>query len=255
MTAQEEAPAGCGFPRGTVLAFAGEASLHEAGLAYIGDPDRDRRGDLYVTADAIHVDSDPRRERRRFCLLFPPRPGHVYGDAAFGPVPRGWAHVAVASPIPSAAAAQPPVAFSGSIVCGSPVRTGVDEAAAGGPVRLRTRGWAWQPTATMSDPRLAGDYYISYDSDDYESDAVTSVGSGTWRIENDDGAWQGSFTNIKYPDSTTVVSSALVGEGAYRGLTAVWESTNLRPLACAWEVRGLILWGDVPAAPEAYSGK
>ncbi len=84
-----------------------------------------------------------------------------------------------------AAAAQPPVAFSGRIVCGEPVRTGVNESSAdGGPVRLRTRGWAWQPVATMSDPRLEGDYYIGYDSDDYESPTVTSVGTGTWRIEN-----------------------------------------------------------------------
>jgi hypothetical protein len=154
------------------------------------------------------------------------------------------------------AAAQPPVAFSGHIVCGSTVRTGVNESPAdGGPVRVRTRGWAWQPTATMSDPRLEGDYYVSYDSDDYESPTVTSVGSGTWRIENEEGAWLGSFTNIKYPDSTTIVSTALVGEGAYEGLTAVWESTNHRPLECAWDVRGLILEGDVPAAPEPYTGQ
>ena len=155
-----------------------------------------------------------------------------------------------------AEAAQAPVAFTGRIVCGDPVRTGVDEApAVGGPVRLRTRGWAWRPTATMSDPRLEGDYYISYDSDDYESSTVTSVGTGTWRIENKDGAWVGSFTNIKYPDSTTIVSTALVGEGADEGMTAVWESTNHRPLECAWAVRGLILEGDVPAAPEPYTGE
>ncbi len=155
-----------------------------------------------------------------------------------------------------AAAAQPPVTFSSRIVCAETVRTGVSESPAdGGPVRVRTRGWAWQPAATMSDPRLEGDYYISYDSDDYESPTVTSVGTGTWRIENGEGAWQGSFTNIKYPDSTTIVSTVLVGEGAYEGLTVVWESTNHRPLECAWAVRGLILEGDVPAAPEPYPGQ
>jgi hypothetical protein len=152
--------------------------------------------------------------------------------------------------------AQLPVAFSGRVVCGELVRTGRDESPKdGGPVRLTTRGWAWRPVATMSDPRLEGDYYISYDSNDYESVTVTSVGTGTWRIENGEGAWQGSFTNIKYPGSTTVVSTALVGEGAYEGLTAVWESTNHRPLECAWAVRGLILEGDVPAPPEPYTGK
>jgi hypothetical protein len=152
-------------------------------------------------------------------------------------------------------AAQPPVAFTGRIVCGDTMRTGVDEATSdGGPVRVRTRGWAWQPTATMSDSRLEGDYYISYDSDDYDSPTVTSVGTGTWRIENGEGAWQGSFTNINYPDSTTIVSTALVGEGGYDGLTAVWESTNHGPVECAWAVRGLILEGDVPTAPEPYTG-
>ena len=156
---------------------------------------------------------------------------------------------------PDAEAAQPPAAFTGRIVCGDTIRTGVDGSPVdGGPVRLTTRGWAWQPTATMSDPRLEGDYYISYDSDDYDSPTVTSVGTGTWRIENSEGAWQGSFTNIKYPESTTIVSTVLVGEGAYDGLTAVWESTNHRPLECAWAVRGLILEGHVPAAPEPYMG-
>ena len=148
------------------------------------------------------------------------------------------------------------MAFTGRIVCGPSVRTGVDETPTdGGPVRLRVRGWASQPTATMSDPRLEGDYYISYDQDDYESSIVTSVGTGTWRIENEEGAWQGSFTNIKYPDSTTIVSTALVGEGAYEGLTVLWEATNHRPVECAWAVRGLILQGDVPAAPEPYRGE
>ena len=155
-----------------------------------------------------------------------------------------------------AAAAQPPVAFTGRIVCGPAVRTGVDESSPESDlVRVRTRGWAWQATATMSDSRLEGDYYITYDGDDYESPTVTTVGSGTWRIENEEGAWQGSFTNIKYPDSTTIVSTALVGEAAYEGLTAVWESTNHRPRECAWAVRGVILDGDVPAAPEPYTGQ
>ena len=163
--------------------------------------------------------------------------------------------LAVTDAPPDAEAAQPPVAFTGVIVCGDTVRTGVDGSPAdGGPVRLTTRGWAWQPTATMSDPRLEGDYYISYDSDDYVSPTGTSVGTGTWRIENREGAWQGSFTNIMYPGSTTIVSTALVGEGAYDGLTAVWESSH-RPVQCDWAVRGLILEGDVPAAPKAYTGE
>src|SRR5687767_7350689 len=65
-----------------------------------------------------------------------------------------------------AAVEQAPVAFTGRIVCGPDVRTGVDASSAEGDlVRLRTRGWAWEASATMSDPRLEGDYYVSYDSD------------------------------------------------------------------------------------------
>jgi hypothetical protein len=160
-------------------------------------------------------------------------------------------------PVPDAlAVVRPPVAFTGRVVCGPDVRVGVDQSSPEGDlVRLRSRGWAWQASATMSDLRLEGNYYVSYDSDDYRSPTVTSVGSGTWRIENEEGAWQGSFTNIKYPASTTIVSTALVGEGAYEGLTAVWESTNHRPLDCAWSVRGLILEGEVPAAPDPYTGQ
>ena len=173
-----------------------------------------------------------------------------------GPTTSTSVAPSVTGPFPDAAAGQLPVAFTGRVVCGEVVRTGVDELPEdGGPVRLRTRGWAWQPTATMSDPRLEGDYFISYDSDEYESPTVTSVGTGTWRIQNGEGAWMGSFTNIMYPDSTTIVSTALVGEGAYQGLTALWESTHHRPLECAWAVRGLILQGGVPAAPEPYTGE
>lgn len=155
-----------------------------------------------------------------------------------------------------AAITSPPVEFTGRIICGPPVRTGVDERPAdGGAVHVRSRGWAWQPTATMSDPRLEGDYYISEDTDEYRSPAGTSVGSGTWRIENEEGAWQGSYTNIFYPDSTTTVSTALVGERAYEGLTALWESTFHGPSECSWDVRGLIFEGDAPAAPEPYLGQ
>ena len=171
-------------------------------------------------------------------------------------MPSTPAAPSIMRPPQDTAVAQPPVAFTGRIVCGDIVRTGESESPAdGGPVRLRTRGWAWQPTATMSDPRLDGVYSISYDSDDYESPTVTSIGTGTWRIENREGAWMGSFTNIKYPDSTTIVSTALIGEGAYEGLTAVWESTNHRPVECAWAVRGLILEGHTPAVPEPYTSE
>lgn len=150
-----------------------------------------------------------------------------------------------------------PTEFSGHIECGPEVRTGTDERETLGEgdeqvLRLTSRGWAWQPVATtMSDPRLEGTYTIGFDSDRV-SPAGTSgptVGSGTWRIENDEGAWQGSFPVIQFADHTTTVTTPLVGEGAYEGLTAIWESRH-DANACSWDVRGLIIEGDLPAAPE-----
>ena len=76
------------------------------------------------------------------------------------------------------------------------------------------------------------------------------MGSGIWRIENEAGALQGSFVKADYPDHGTTVSSALVGEGGYEGLTAIWESV-LNP-DCSWDVRGLIIEGEPPAVPEPY---
>ncbi len=80
------------------------------------------------------------------------------------------------------------------------------------------------------------------------------MGTGTWRIENEEGAWQGSYTVLGIGDRSSVVTAPLVGEGAYEGLTAVWESAY-DPVACDWEVWGLIIEGDVPAAPEPFTGK
>ena len=48
--------------------------------------------------------------------------------------------------------------------------------------------------------------------------------------------------------STTTVTTPLAGSGAYEGLTAIRESHH-DASACSWDVRGLIIEGDVPAAP------
>jgi hypothetical protein len=149
------------------------------------------------------------------------------------------------------AAAPLPVEFTGHVVCGDQVRPNTTEVGAGS---FASRGGAWHPSATMSDPRLEGDYHISFDDDQYASPTGSSVGAGTWRIENGEGAWQGSYTILGFADHASVVTAPLAGEGAYEGLTAVWESAY-DPVACAWDVRGLIIEGDVPAAPAPFSSQ
>jgi len=125
-----------------------------------------------------------------------------------------------------------PVEFNGHIECGPDV----------GPNQ-------WQQTATNNEPRLEGTYYYS---EAYAEDPDSGATSGTLRIENDDGAWQGSMVYVYLSDGTmTTGTTVLVGEGAYEGLSAIWEERFLAP-RCAADVRGVIIVGDVPTAPEAY---
>ena len=168
--------------------------------------------------------------------------------------------------IPGASSAEPgaqvtmPVEFTGHIVCGPDVRTGTTDIPLSDTETsvVQTRGSAWQPSATMSEPRLEGTYYYSYDDDQYRTKGVAtvpSVGSGTWRIENDEGAWQGSHTNVGFSDGTySAATTILFGEGAYEGLTVIWEERHDNA-ACTWDVRGMIIGGEVPKAPEAASSE
>jgi hypothetical protein len=144
---------------------------------------------------------------------------------------------------------QAPVAFTGHVVCGDQVRESMVQL---GAPPIMNRGGAWNPSATMSDPRLEGDYYISFDDDQYVGVPGPDVGAGTWRIENELGAWQGSYTVLALGNRSSVVTTPLAGEGAYEGLTAIWESTY-DPVACEWDVWGAIIEGEVPAAPEPFT--
>jgi hypothetical protein len=130
-----------------------------------------------------------------------------------------------------------PAVFTGGVECGPSV----------GPSM-------WQQLAAMSDPRLNGDYYVSVDMDFHGAGA--EVWSYTRRIENADGAWQGSTTSANLPGAgpNTVVTLVLTGEGAYEGLTALFEETYDNG-TCSSEVRGLIIGGEPPPAPEPYIGE
>jgi len=166
---------------------------------------------------------------------------------------------------PSLEPQDPPNAtiFEGQILCGqSDAQTGSttlndiggEEALL---QRRETRGFGHDvEVAAMSDPRLDGEIINYWDSDEYFADfsSVGQVGTGTWRITNDEGSWQGSFHNVFFPDDswgTTVYP--LYGEAAYAGLVALWEFDYLPDMAsggCGWDVHGLILDAeDLPAAP------
>jgi hypothetical protein len=143
-----------------------------------------------------------------------------------------------------------PVEFSGQILCGmnlGPARQGFERRLAVGDTgvrAIRSRDGAWRQTATMSDSRLEGDWFHTWEGDTYEMPDATggpSVSVSTWRVENDAGAWQGGQTRLVLPDGTTADTVAVLeGEDAYEGLTAVmgvtaWES------GCGADLHGLIV--------------
>src|SRR5688572_7043320 len=98
------------------------------------------------------------------------------------------------------AAPQPPVEVTGQVLCGPPVaaeRSGTEsklDVGEDGTVLNRYRNGAWRQTATVSDPRLAGSWYHTWENDAYVmpgSEVGPNVAAATWRIENDEGAWEG----------------------------------------------------------------
>jgi hypothetical protein len=72
----------------------------------------------------------------------------------------------------------------------------------------------------MSDPRVSGEVRFLHHADDY---GRVGVEWGTYRLENDEGAWQGPVSGFYGPRETRT-SGWLAGEGAYEGLTYYLES-------------------------------
>jgi hypothetical protein len=118
------------------------------------------------------------------------------------------------------------------------------------------RGGCWHPTvAQTSDPRLDGTLTYCLDENRYYlEDASYAVKTGTFRIETDDGAWQGARPITEWTDLATGDKLAmgdvaiLAGEGDYDGLYAVM--TFLPDWS---DIRGVIVSDPPPAAPSPTS--
>jgi len=157
-----------------------------------------------------------------------------------------------------AAAPPPPVEFTGRIECGPPVRQGTEETldvGDEGMVVSRSRGGAWQQTVSMSDPRLEGAVYHTFEADEYRAAGAESgvmVWAATLRIVNETGAWENRGYGGTYSDSTPIGDNSpevWIGEGAYEGLVAIVESTPIEG-TCDADVRGIIF--DGAPVPEPY---
>lgn len=170
------------------------------------------------------------------------------GPSAGGAPPdaAGLATTAEGSPAP-----RPPAEFTGRVLCGPPLRPEIESTlpVGEGMAMTRIRDGAWRQMATVSDPRLVGSWYHTWESDRYlalDAESGPTVNVGTWRIENDDGAWQGGAIEAVLRDGTGLDGlTLLVGEGAYEGLTAIVEVKDVEGM-CAADIRGIIV-ADPPA--------
>jgi hypothetical protein len=140
--------------------------------------------------------------------------------------------------------AQAPVEFTGRLLYGPQTVAGTETDVG---ERTEVRGTAFQtPVLTMSDPRLDGIVTRTNNVDLYDDPPVWTW-QALWRIETDEGAWQGVETPLVFTDgsrSTTTV--VLVGEGAYDGLIALTEFDHESE---GWDMRGAIIEGEMPPAP------
>ena len=94
-----------------------------------------------------------------------------------------------------------------------------------------------------SDPRFSGTVLWTGARDDYGTEG--QVINGSFRIENDEGAWQEVAGVWLWPRGRTMMGTRVgtfVGEGAYEGWTIVAEFDQL------YDVTGLIFEGVLPPA-------
>jgi hypothetical protein len=155
-------------------------------------------------------------------------------------------------PVPAASQGiDVPVAFSGTLIFEDVIRPPEITNEGDG---KRERGFAFAGSSELSDARLQGDFSMAINSDEYWKPGVVA-GATTFRlrIENDDGAWEGTgvWADLPYETATKVstTTDVLYGEGDYEGLIALMQSeTDM----FEWNivVEGSILAADLPPTPE-----
>jgi hypothetical protein len=161
---------------------------------------------------------------------------------------------------------QAPVEFTVCINLGPEVHRGTEEQVVvslpDGELTIdQFRDWTWRQSLTdASDPRLDGTIYHASNADVYTLPGNEAEGPEfamfTKRIENDEGAWEGSAVLLSSPDGTTYVGpTVMTGEGAYEGLTAIIANdpdTWAESSSC---VTGYIIEGSIPAPPVPQTGQ
>jgi hypothetical protein len=97
-------------------------------------------------------------------------------------------------------------------------------------------------TEGLSDPRLAGDIVADWSWDVHALGDQPMPAWGTMKIAAGDGAWEGTFTGIRYGDLEPMgVRAFLFGTGAYEGLCATLDiSASGMNIPGSWVVDGVV---------------
>ena len=109
---------------------------------------------------------------------------------------------------------------------------------------------------TSDDPRVSGELTLIMTADrsliGFESTEPGSAGRYTaiTRIENDEGAWQGTRLGVIYPDGMEVNFGWSTGEGAYEGLSLFSSYSGAADGTDRVE-QGVIWAGSPPEPPDA----
>lgn len=183
----------------------------------------------------------------------------VVAVAALATRPSASSGDSSAAPPTAGAEAPPgaePVEFTGLWRCGPPVQNSTIETidvGDGGATVTRNRNGAWVQSVDVTDPRLEGTMHHTWENDQYQGPGATAgpaVAAWTFRIQNDQGAWEAHDIEATYQDGATVGKTAtvLVGEGGFAGLYAIYEVTA-EVGQCDAEVRGIIFDGVPQPSP------
>jgi hypothetical protein len=112
-------------------------------------------------------------------------------------------------------------------------------------------GLIWPGVVAADDPRMAGRWIQEehvYLADSREpGEPGVGIASGTARIDNDAGAWVGTYTHFRVQGCESYCLGeewyVMEGEGAYEGLTTVFHYSK-------GDFEGVIMPSDLPALSE-----
>jgi hypothetical protein len=148
-----------------------------------------------------------------------------------GPAQAQEVSLAASPPLPSAVHVEGTMVVSDIVMGPSTTVDGIRQ----------MRGLTATTTDTMDDPRVSGTGAIVGNLDSY-GDVMTQW--GTYRLENADGAWEGTWRGVLWNrGGVTEHTMWLTGSGAYEGLTYYAHVNGSGVI----DIEGVIFPGEAPA--------